>query len=1292
MPAPTPTTPSAPPPQRRRVRVLAAILATATLLIVAAHRLVLGALLHAIVVAIAARDHVALEFNLHGSILTGVTFQNVRAHPTGSTPVDSIAIEQIRIQYDLLRLLRHGWGDGIAAYRLRNAQIVLIPERGTREQQAQAERILRSILQQPALFSDRVQVENFNLTVLTPDGPLRVGGAHAFLDPVQPGSIRIEELALPRLGAWRQIEAKATYANRHLIARRFHLGNDLQGERLELDASQRAQGINYLSFEGKVLGAETGLFLWRQEIDRRHSHAQLNLFVSGLPLERVSAFRQSDPAMSGTVSRLWLQLSGNPDEPAQWFGNGALDAAGIAIAGRPLDAAVSLHALGGRLTGEARFTQAAGNAVLLSIDQPLADTVPELWSNGVRSTVTLHAPALPAVFPWFTQGGLEANGELHLQPAGGSVALHATRGERLAWRQGNTPWAVESGSASLESTWPWRPHPDRSPKVTLTFPALQQVRIGAWQFDTASAEASWEPRGWEIPTLKLTRGPNHFSGGGHYHSSATAGVFPNVQLQGVIEAPDLAAFSAEANHPLAGSLRGNGSLELNADGFRWRGRIEGDHLQYRQFVARHGVLESAETVVANAAEATRLELDLGDQGRLLGQVALHGSPPFRYAARLSGTVPNLSVFEPLVGVPLAGSLTLDWQGEGDLNAQRHSGRGSGVVTRGRAGSLTGIEAAIEGEYSPEAIRLPRCKLESDQGGIETRLELNQARLQADPLQLRLGKTARLVGALSLPLDLRTPTRPKTIFPPGAITGRLTLQPLRLADALPPGSPLHGTISGTLSAAGTTDAPELEAVLAGQNLGSDAVRALPPCSGALSLQHRGGQLLLNTALSEPGLAPLQITAALPLSLRALQAWVTEHRVDPATPIAAALRLPPSPAGLLTLLLPQVRLAEGRIAADATVTGSLGQPWLNGGLKLDLTALRFQSVNAPMLGQLHGDLRLSGTTLTVQELRGEIAGGPFSMAGSVRFAHPDDPQLDLRFRSQGTLLARNDALTLRADSDLGIVGPLATAQVKGKIGVNQSRLFRDIEILPIGLRGRQAPKSSPATFRPSLDFAPVRDWSFDVGIKTTEPFLVRSNLARGRAEIDAHLGGTGLAPALEGSARLENFVASLPFSRLTIDYGTLFFSPDAPFDPTLDIHGSTRIRGYSLNAYIYGTASEPQTLFTSEPSLAQEEILTLIATGATMKEVTENNQALAGRAGVLLLQDLYHKVFKPRTPSADAPANDIADRFSLDVGTVDPRSGRQEIDARFKLSDQYEIGAGVDVQGDVRAQFRYLLRFR
>src|SRR4030081_2682937 len=116
--------------------------------------------------------------------------------------------------------------------------------------------------------------------------------------------------------------------------------------------------------------------------------------------------------------------------------------------------------------------------------------------------------------------------------------------------------------------------------------------------------------------------------------------------------------------------------------------------------------------------------------------------------------------------------------------------------------------------------------------------------------------------------------------------------------------------------------------------------------------------------------------------------------------------------------------------------------------------------------------------------------------------------------------------------------------------------------------------------------------------------------------------------------------------------------------------------------------PEAIFTSEPPLAQEEIISLIATGATRQELSGTN-VLAGRAAMLLVQQLYRKIVKKGEPTQ---SNEIFNRLDLSLGAVDPRTGQQQATVRFKINDQLVLTGDVGVRGDFRGKLKYLIRFR
>jgi hypothetical protein len=293
-----------------------------------------------------------------------------------------------------------------------------------------------------------------------------------------------------------------------------------------------------------------------------------------------------------------------------------------------------------------------------------------------------------------------------------------------------------------------------------------------------------------------------------------------------------------------------------------------------------------------------------------------------------------------------------------------------------------------------------------------------------------------------------------------------------------------------------------------------------------------------------------------------------------------------------------------------------------------------------------------------------------------------------KAQSVLVARNGSLTARADADVKVVGPLKNATVTGNVALTNSSLLKNIDLIPIGLPGRPAPQPSD---RPdfSIPQPPIRDWKFDVAVKTKDPFLIRGNLANGGAIVDLHVTGTGLHPELQGVVRLENVEATLPFSRLEITSGVLNFDPSDSFNPKIDLQGTSLIRDYTVHVYVYGTSLSPEAVFTSEPPLPQEEIISLLATGVTRQELVGNNNVLAGRAAMLLVQQLYRRVFKKGEPTK---SNSVFDRLQVDVGNVDPRTGQQTATARLKLNEQFVLIGDLGVGGDFRGMVKYLIRFK
>jgi autotransporter translocation and assembly factor TamB len=449
--------------------------------------------------------------------------------------------------------------------------------------------------------------------------------------------------------------------------------------------------------------------------------------------------------------------------------------------------------------------------------------------------------------------------------------------------------------------------------------------------------------------------------------------------------------------------------------------------------------------------------------------------------------------------------------------------------------------------------------------------------------------------------------------------------------------------------------------------------------------------------QPQIQPLTIRARAPLDLEKV---IEEGKLDPNLPIEATAQLPASSLAVVPRLAPQVRRIDGTAALDLRVGGTVSRPSIGGSANIQITGARMVDENIPGIGAFRARLNFAENVLRFDTFEGQVGGGTFKLGGTLGLADPKDPVFALRLESREVLVKRDDSITVRADTDVRLDGPLKAAAVTGTIFIVRSRFFREIDILPIGLPGRARPAPKSASSGPravSFPQPPLRDWTFDVAIRTreTDPFLVRGNLANGSAAVNLKLGGTGLAPYLEGTVNVREFVASLPFSRLTISSGFVAFTRDAPFQPTLELQAESQIRDYLVRAFIYGRADDPQVELSSEPPLPHGDIVSLLATGTTTSDLSGNATALASRAAMLAIRQLYQKIFRrgAASPNAAEPsAGSIQDRFDLELGAVDNRTGTQEVVARFKVNDQIYLIGDIGVDGSFTGRVKYLIRFR
>ena len=89
-------------------------------------------------------------------------------------------------------------------------------------------------------------------------------------------------------------------------------------------------------------------------------------------------------------------------------------------------------------------------------------------------------------------------------------------------------------------------------------------------------------------------------------------------------------------------------------------------------------------------------------------------------------------------------------------------------------------------------------------------------------------------------------------------------------------------------------------------------------------------------------------------------------------------------------------------------------------------------------------------------------------------------------------------------------------------------------------------------------------------------------------------------------------------------------------------------------------------------------------------------LASKAAMLAIEELYKKIFlRNKAPAVDKTKQDngsFLDRFELQMGAVDNRTGGQQITSRFRITKSFYLIGDLATDEGFTGRLKYLIRFR
>ncbi len=309
--------------------------------------------------------------------------------------------------------------------------------------------------------------------------------------------------------------------------------------------------------------------------------------------------------------------------------------------------------------------------------------------------------------------------------------------------------------------------------------------------------------------------------------------------------------------------------------------------------------------------------------------------------------------------------------------------------------------------------------------------------------------------------------------------------------------------------------------------------------------------------------------------------------------------------LSALTPGIR-ADGMALWKVSALGTLTQPALNGTFDLEEATVASDDLNVAAVG-VNAHVNLAGHRIELARLTGEVNGGALDGSGSLTLGNGTISDIDLRLSAND--VAYDAPLALRSLSDAAIRVNRRGEEflVGGQVTIKEAGLTTDINLNEGLFAAIEAPRTLDLTATRDSLLERVR---FNISVKTAAPVTIDNNLARAEIDADLHIVGTPYEPGLTGRMTLaEGGQITLNARRYEVERGVITFVDDRRIVPSVDLALNTKASNYDVRIAIAGTPGKTDASWTSEPPLAEPDIMALLVTGRTVDEMRGEESEVA-----------------------------------------------------------------------------------
>ena len=302
------------------------------------------------------------------------------------------------------------------------------------------------------------------------------------------------------------------------------------------------------------------------------------------------------------------------------------------------------------------------------------------------------------------------------------------------------------------------------------------------------------------------------------------------------------------------------------------------------------------------------------------------------------------------------------------------------------------------------------------------------------------------------------------------------------------------------------------------------------------------------------------------------------------------------GILKGVLKDIQ-TRGKCGFNLRLTGDLSAPLFSGFVGVQNAGVSFSSPRF-FLENFSGSIQFEDNGINLQDFRGQFNGGKVEIGGGMGLVGWSLSKGEITLMAEDVIFDISRSLRSQVSSDLKFNFSENEKILTGDVEIQHGQYSADINL-------------ESALFQALRRGSPLRNvvrernaWmdklQLQVGVTSLNPFLIETNLLNSQISANVNLTGTFQQPGLTG--RLESLEGGkLYFGKNTflIRQATVDFINPLRIEPDLNVTAVTKVGEFEITLTLSGTPDELMALLTSEPSLTEPNIVSLLVTGITLE---------------------------------------------------------------------------------------------